>query len=396
MIARPSETPEAPRALTGFWIAGAVAALLIPILAASGLAYFASKRTPKYAGIEIGSTGPRYCVIEYLPPTKGGANYRFPASKSTATRLTEGMDRSGTFDAKELARTVEAVKSFYDELLTQHKIPAENIAIVCSVGVFGPIAKRKDLDHKEKEQRIQKCRAALAAAVKEATGQSIEIVGLRQITEHELKACVRKSDLKDAVFIDIGGGSTRGGYSDTAGLVQDHQGPGISIFMDAVNDGLEDGSFVQRAGVLSEEHLRVPFRTDLGGDPEFKARKKVYLAGGTVWVMANCQRPEEAEDYVSLSAEAIATFAASVRSKPDMLNTLRPEDLSTQRREWFEQECPKMRSAFKKPNRLVAGAEILHALSVELKFADRDLWFYRHSDYAWIASYMDETRRSAK
>ena len=52
-----------------------------------------------------------------------------------------------------------------------------------------------------------------------------------------------------------------------------------------------------------------------------------------------------------------------------------------------------MRGAFKTPERLVAGTEILHALSTELKFGGREIWFYRYSDFAWLASYIEEKNR---
>jgi hypothetical protein len=397
---RSGPPPKAKRPLHIGWILGSLAALLIPILTASALSFFkplGGKRDQSitYAGIEIGSNGPRYVLVEFLPVTKGGTNFRFLSNQQTAARLTDGMEKTGTFNEQELRKTVLSVKAFYDRLVKEHAIPPERIAIVSSVGLFGPITSRKDLDQKEKARLTGQCRKTLAAEVKKATGQTMEFANLRQVAEYQLKSVVRHSDLHDAVFLDVGGGGTRGGYSDAAGLIHEIQGPGIRQFMGLVKDGLEDGVFADRAMAISEKHLREPFRNGLGKDPEFSVRGKIYLAGGITWVMTNCQHPEEADDYVRLSAGDIEAFAGRVRKTPDLLSKIQPsESLPEDRRNSLKKEYSRMRSAFKTPENLIAGADILQALSTELKFSGRDVWFYRYSDFAWLASYIDEIRRT--
>jgi hypothetical protein len=67
--------------------------------------------------------------------------------------------------------------------------------------------------------------------------------------------------------------------------------------------------------------------------------------------------------------------------------------LADERRDWLKDEYARMRAAFSSPERLIAGAEILQALSMELQLSRRSVWFYRHSDFAWLASYIDDRRR---
>jgi predicted Zn finger-like uncharacterized protein len=408
---RSGPAPKVSHRMHAGWLVGSFAALVVPILTASALTVWRPawrglnpnpnpNLNPKiaYAGIEIGSNGPRYCLVEFLPVTKGGDNFRVVTNEQTNARLTSGMDKTGNFDQVEFRKTMNAVQTFHNRLVKEHGIPPEQIVIVSSDGLFGPIARRQDIDQHEKDRLIEQCRDALSAAVKKATGRTMEFVNRTRFAEHELRAAVRKSDLKDAVFLDIGGGSTRGAYCDAADVIQAAEGPGIQSFMGRVNDGLtEDDKFAERAVALAEQHLREPFRTGLGKDPEFAARGKIYLAGGIAWVMANCQHPGDTEDYVRLSAGDIEAFTAKVRASPELLTKIRPDpSLSPERQEWLKREYARMRSAFKAPERLVAGAEILLALSTELQFAGREIWFYRHSDFAWVASYIEETRRPRK
>jgi hypothetical protein len=381
------------------WLIGAFAALIVPILTASALTIWRSparevKPRLAYAGIEIGSNGPRYCVVEFPSVPNPEENFQVVASETTTARIGTGMDASGKFDQAEFRKMVAGVQTFYERLTNKHGLPAEQIVIVSGEGLFDPIARRKDLDAQEKKRRIDQCREELSAAVKQVTGQTIEFVNAARFAEHEIRAVVRKSDLKDAVFLDIGGGSTRGTYCDAAEVIQTAKGPGIQSFMGHVNDGLsEDDKFAERAAALAEQHLREPFRQELGKDPEFTARRKIYLAGGIAWVMAYCQHPGETNDYVRLNAADIEEFTTKVRATPDLLTKIRPDSsLPAERQEWLTKEYARMRNAFKAPERLVAGAEILLALSTELQFARREIWFYRHSDFAWVASYIEETR----
>lgn len=405
---RSGPAPQGSRRMHLGWVVAAVAALMVPILTASSVTAWrltsawrsggAGSSKAVYAGIEIGSNGPRYCVVEFLPESNGGDNFRVVAHEATTARVTSKMESTGTFNPDELGKTMSAVQSFYERLVKEHQVPPERIVIVSSDTLFGPIVKRPDIDEHEKDRQITRCRESLSAAVKKATGQTMEFVSLRKFAEHELRAVVRKSDLTNAVFLDIGGGSTRGAYCDAANLIQAAEGPGIQSFIGRVKDGLlDDGNFAERAEAMSEQHLREPFRTALAKDPEFTARPKIYLAGGIAWVMANCQHPADTEDYVHLSAADINQFTANVRKQPELLTTIRPDaNLAAERQEWLKGEYARMRNAFKTPERLVAGAEILQALSTELKFSGRDIWFYRHSDFAWVASYIEQTRRPRK
>lgn len=405
--------PKANRWMHPGWLVGAFVALIVPILTASTLTVWRpaawrglssptvrGSSSPKivYAGIEIGSNGPRYCVVEILPVELGGDNFRVVANEQTTARLTSGMEKTGHFDQDEFRKMVSGVKTFYDRLVETHGTPPEQIVIVSSEGLFGSIAGRGDIDEREKDRLINQCRDALSTAVHKATGQTMEFVNLTRFAEHELKAIVRKSDRKDAVFLDIGGGSTRGGYCDAADVIHDVEGPGIRSFMGRVHDGLpEDGNFAERAEALSELHLREPIRKGLRKDSEFTARSKIYLAGGIVWVMANCRHPGNENDYVRVTADDIKEFTAKVRKTPELLSKIRPDSsLSPERQEWLKAEYARMRNAFKAPERLVAGAEILLALSTELQFEGREIWFYRHSDFSWVASYIEETRRPRK
>jgi hypothetical protein len=148
------------------------------------------------------------------------------------------------------------------------------------------------------------------------------------------------------------------------------------------------------APAIAEEFLRKPLREVVGKDVALSARQKVYLAGGIVWVAATCQRPDMDEDYIPLSGGDIDNFVNRVRENPRFLETIGPSGtLDSRQSERFSKEVVKMRSAFKDPDRLSAGAEILSALVSELKLSQKELWYYRHSDTDWSVSYVTEKRQ---
>lgn len=403
VIAHRSESaPVAARRMHRGWMVGSFIAFVAPILTTSTLMVWRSRGEPNanptltYAGIEIGAKGPRYCLVEFHPPREGGENFRVVDHRSTSAGLAVEMKKTGRFDQAGLDKTIERVKNFYDRLMTDHQVPSEQIVIVSSEDLFDPIAKdRPDLDQKDKDRLIAQCRETLSAAVFKATGQKMEFVKSQQVAEHQLKAVVPKNELTDAIFLDIGGGSTRCNYLDAADVIRATKVTGIRGFIDIVNDRLNANTpFKDRAVELADPHLREPFRTEFGKEPELKARRKIYLAGGIVWVMANCQCPGDEHDYVHLRAGDIKDFTDKVRDNPDFLTKLVPDaTLPPERQKKLKVEYGSMRTAFNTPERLVAGSEILRALSIELQFEGRAIWFYRHCEFAWLASYIEVTRR---
>jgi hypothetical protein len=387
------------------WLAAAGLALVLPILAATAFAALmwdrGGRKAPgeSYGAIEVGSKGVKYAFFEVSPDPDYGYQVGSVIDGSTNTNLVQGMEEGGHFNPDGLAETAAAVRTYYDDLTKTHAIPPERVFIVGSSGLEGPVAKRKDLNPAEKKDLTEKNRAQLAEAVQKAVGKRMGFVNPEEEAQFQIEGVVPRRDRDAALFIDVGSGSTRGGYREGR-IIKKLEGPGVRNYHDKVEQALRGrpgASFADVAAELADVNLRDSLRKQVEHNHGLVAPEKVYLVGGIVWVMASYVHPENRKPHVPLSADDIDGFAAKVHQNPDLLLTFTPPaGLDDKERKLMEEDIRRMKKNFN-PNELLAGSEILKALSAELKFkTKKELWFYRYGHVAWVVEYVASQAQFAK
>src|SRR5262249_11818620 len=144
---------------------------------------------------------------------------------------------------------------------------------------------------------------------------------------------------------------------------------GIGEYENLVKKGKDKAeSFVAAAERLAEKELCEPLRPDLERKRGLLNRKRIYLNGGITWVLTTFQHPDDRKgNYVRLSARDIEDFAALLRRDPQQFPSLKlPESMDAEVRKQVEKDLAKMQDIFS-PERLIAGTEVLRALSREMK-----------------------------
>jgi hypothetical protein len=253
------------------------------------------------------------------------------------------------------------------------------------------------------EEKLKELEGALEAVKKDV---EMEFVDEAKEIKYQIKRVVGKADSANALFVDVGSGATRGGYQDSAGMVKIFNGLGSKQYQGVVEAKVKAANgaqpFEALAPTLAEDELCTPFRIQLDKESGARSRQRIYLSGGIVWIMANYQKPEQGwvpdDRFVRLSHTDVRQFAeamynnkapeAPLKNVADRLDD-QQDDEQKKMKEKMNEDVRNMRDKFSKDRaRLIAGAEVLKALSKELDFKHKALLFDRDSQFAWFLQYV--------
>ncbi len=332
--------------------------------------------------------------MELFPDKDLDYNYTFVWKKSIDTKVTTGMDKTGRFDPDALRDSVDAVQQFYEKLTKEYELPREKIFIAGSSGLFGGVRKLKGKTDKAKADLIQQDQTALSDPVEKATGKKMVFIGVAEEVKLLISGLVPKKYDDTSVLIDVGTGGVRGGCQDLSGLFIPFEAPGVGAFEAKIKARADDkpDHLPGAAEQLAEAELHAPLRKALERKTGLVNRPRVYLNGGTVWVMATFLHPEQRGANVKLKATDIDAFYALVTRDPQKSfpTVSLPPDLDPDVKKEAQADIDDMKNRFE-TSKLIAGAEVLKALSAELKFQDdKELYYTRYGDVGWLLSYIGE------
>ncbi len=270
-------------------------------------------RLGKYAGIEIGSTGVKLLVVEFIPSDTYGYDIKEPWVETKNTGLSELAGNPPQFDPAKLEATAKAVKAFVEAAKDKHGVTAERIHVVSSSGVFARFG--------ENAAAIDKARATLTKAVKDATGLALVFIDSTDEGTLAARAIIPRKEAAESLLFDVGGGNTNGGFFDDKGAFHSLALKyGTRSFYALVQDEQKKSgaSFADSAKKLRETVL-VKELKDLGSrEPAAAGRRRVHVIGGITWAMTTYLHPAEQTDpkatRVHLGPEDFDRFAEFVGS----------------------------------------------------------------------------------
>jgi len=342
-----------------------------------------------YGAIEIGNKGVKPISID-------GCDIDTKIIKKYKTRNVDFGEEEA------LENAGRAISSIFDEM-QQDNIPKEHIYIVGSSSIANET-------HKDKIIEI----------VKQNTGKAMDFINSERETELELKYIlsllypgIQEERLMQVLLIDIGSGNIKGCYYEKVDNVKvqktfEIKSYGTKGFTKKVDAKRGSDRFKSVAGELREQELNEKISEKMRTEREFQSRKRVYLAGGIVWAMATLIRPgewviqdeitpdgEHIQDWKSfkvIKAEHIAKFheidIGHPLLDPEKYPNLDHIQSDTERKEWRKQ-VREVKKTFSQ-NELIGGAEILKALSDQLNFQNKTLFFAKEALYAWPIGYLQE------
>ncbi|AFY30610.1 protein kinase [Calothrix sp. PCC 7507] len=343
-----------------------------------------------YGVIEVGSTGIKAEVIQELP-TVNEHGFKFIAREEAIEER-----NANAVDPKAQKEAVDAVKGMFTEIQQRFGIPCEQIVIYGSSGVASKAP------HKN----------ALAKEVQQETGRVMEFISAEEEANFVFSGVVPDWRRRQVVMIDIGSGNTKGGYqkSTKKGENVTFSVPfGTKTFTKEISNSQGNTDFIKAAENTKRQILIPQIRDIVQRKPGAQNLQRVYLAGGISWALSTLIRPCEQEQTVAnIRDERVARF---VRIYPEDINTfyynatrdqktLFAPDLGkckTEEKEKVQKDIEKIKTETFSIDNLIAGAEILRALSSELKFSEKErIFFARYAIEALPIGYLIQKLESSE
>jgi len=179
-----------------------------------------------------------------------------------------------------------------------------------------------------------------------------------------------------SALLDIGSDNIKGGYQ----------------VIRQMGAGAPDYDYVTVGIPISSTSIRTALRKEMERKPGLINRQHVYLTGDIVWAMITLFYPEDRRTFIPITAEDILYFHHKVTRNPESLQALLNPDLTKKisnpkLRAEAEKEIESVRNTFS-PKNLIAGAEILKAVTTEFNLSGKKVRFARYGYLAWILSYV--------
>lgn len=346
-----------------------------------------------YGGIEIGSKGIKATAIR-VKETNDGHTVKLIYAEVINTTLMQLKDNK--FAPEIISDTASAIARLLGKMRNDLKIPDAHIGIVGSSGLRAD----NPLD--------------LVKAVRNKTGKAMSFLDVESEVQLSIVGTIpqryRNADgtWKDnrgiSMLMDVGSGNTKGGYQILRQLptgTPDYDYVTVGIPKGTVSFANEIGQavgnsgnqldFARKAKELAPTSIRAELRKEMERKPGLVNRRRVYLSGGIIWAMTTLLYPEDRRALVPLNASDIDEFYRKVTSDPDSVQKFLNPNLSkritnSQTRAEAERELETVRNTFS-PRNLIAGAEILKAVSSEFQLSKKRIRFARYAYLSWILSY---------
>lgn len=343
------------------------------------------KNNKLHGGIEIGARGVKGTAINF---TRKGSGYDVKILYTETINTSIMKVKDNRFTPEGLKEAADAVKKMFDRLQQEHQVAVEQIYIVGSSGLRA--------DNK----------AELVSEVQRATGKTMSFLTVELEVQLSIAGTIpRKRDdetrpvneREAAMLLDIGSGNTKGGYQQSgAGQADEFVTMGIPYGTVSFTNETSKlrkteadlGGFALDALLLSPKLLNEQLRKEVERKPGLLSRNRVYLSGGIVWAMATLLHPDNRRAFVTLTNDDIALF--HYRARNDVNSLLNPDltfinDVLKQNE--IKKEIESVKAVFS-PKNIIAGAEILNAVSQEFKLEGKEIWFARYGSLSWILSYV--------
>ena len=330
-----------------------------------------------YGGIEIGSKGIKVSVIDMLNVKK--SQYEIKGFWTENVGIAKGISIDGNLALADMEEAIKLVMIDYDKLLNGFKVENSKIFIVISSGVG-----------------MARNVADLANKIKELTKKEVEVISSKLEAKLSFKGCVPLKSYSNALFLDIGGGNTKGGYTDD---VNDNP-----IFF-PINLDLGTITLTEKINKKTRtdklpEFIETAFnylptlRTEVNKmyqeRPLSLDKKTVYFSGGAVWAFFTLNSGGAApENYNAFTYADVLEYNAVIQN-----NFKRFEELAT-----TNEEVQRVLKTYSQKSLISANNLLLTALEglgVTSDTTSKKLFFVKQGQISWLLSYIVDSSKGAK
>lgn len=322
--------------------------------------------------IEIGSSGVKAEVLQKLKEPNEHGYLMEPRDEEVEAEDVNPINPNAK------AQTVAAVKATFEQLQNRFTIPCEHIVIYGSSGFAG----KADPNHK----------AQLMQAIEAELGREVDIITPDQEATYTFNAVVPEHRLDQVLLVDVGSGNTKGAFLN-AGKKQTFSVPwGTKSFTTQIDTERQSQGFATVAARLKSTLISPAIQQAEVKTPTIHTNSRVYLSGGIAWALATLVQPCQIDQEVDQNQERVSRFTElkqgdieafyqRVNQSPQRLFSPDLSSCKQEQKERAQKDIQRIREKVFTQDELIAGSELLRALSTRLNFGSKDAIFF--SRYAF-------------
>jgi hypothetical protein len=338
-----------------------------------------------YGVIEVGSKGVKAFVFD-LDYARTSPCQTDPETWLTCVDpKTLPAKNVNPIDRKNIDAVGEAVAQQKQALMRDYGVAEGRIFVVGSSGVFA-------VEHRPALEEMVNVRAALGPDrrmdfITAANESSYAFEGIISMLPKNVQELRRGQ----ALILDIGSGNTKGSYRDrnaaSGPIVNFSIDWGTKKATDVINSQRGDRDFVTYAETFRRDILIPDIRGQFDNNTVAMSRPRIYAIGGIVWAVSNLSQPRNQKKFPPLTvADIDAVYAKATAPNAFALICSNNPDKAVNR------EIDAICEAFSIPN-LIAGMQVLRGYAQEMNFANKNVFFFRDSQFAWPLGYLDSKLR---
>jgi exopolyphosphatase/pppGpp-phosphohydrolase len=324
-----------------------------------------------YAGIEVGRRAIKVSVIEVNNIRK--ADYKIISFTTDRLNFAEHIANTGEIPQEDMNKISVTVVDQLKKIRDEHKIPEEHIFIVAAP-VF---ASARNID-------------VLTKKITSLTNKNFDVMNVEEEAKILVKGAMPPVDYPNALLLDIGAQTTKGGYIDELednklAFIPLELDFGTMTLTDAVKKTVANPNQVNDLSTYQEKSfdfnpiLRKKVKEMLDTNPLLLKKDKIYLSGGAVWAFATLYYNENVkEHYITLSMEDVLNYDAILKNNFSKFNTLAQTN----------KEAARVLSTYDQKYLISANNILVSLLEGIPNLETKKVYFVKEGQVTWLISYI--------
>lgn len=324
-----------------------------------------------YAGIEIGRRAIKTSILEINNIKK--ADYKIIYFSNERINLAEHITTYGELPQEDINKTSFIVIEQIKKIREEFKIPEENIFIVASP-VF---ASARNI-------------GVLRKKITTITYKDFDIMNVDEEAKMLVKGAIPPVDYSNALLLDIGAQTTKGGYIDELAdnkleFIPLELNFGTMTLTDAVKKTVANQSQANDMTVYQEksfdynEVLRKKIKQMLDANPLLLKKEKIYLSGGAVWAFSTLYYDENVKShYIPLTLEDVINYDAILKNNFNKYTNLAKTN----------KEAARVLSTYDQKYLISANNILSNCLESIPELEKKKIYFVKDGQVIWLISYI--------
>jgi hypothetical protein len=341
----------------------------------------------RYAGIEIGSTGVKFTVIDLKSKIDSTKIPHFIYDK-----IEEDSDNTKFIEFTEGAtkQTAEAVEKFYKKASVKYRIPDLSIYICVSHGVVSQSMKKDGV--------TSRTECGTLTALKKRILEKIPVYGRKRngciglLDEHEEPELTHMGVIPyaikdDVALVDIGSGNTKGGYflsNPKERFVPFEIVEGTRSLSNRAKKDLPPADFDRLYLKRVQDIVNVQMASEIQSSAsDIRTKLHIILTGGICWATARITDLEDNEDMQQITI-ADVNRVINIVSDNESFKSLQAKAKLPENK-----ELKRVLDVFNQ-DLLISGSVLLEKMLKEIKRSSPDYHFYvyKASYVGWLKGYI--------